>query len=94
MDSGGGTVGEPFLDIRDKIVQLNSEFDERGLLSMALHPDFANNGRFFIYYTAPPRPEAPVGFTNTNVLAEYTIAANTGDRRSELRAHPADGRSP
>mgnify|MGYP000639766858 FL=1 len=38
-----------FLDIRDRIV-----FEgERGLLGLAFHPDYENNGYFFVNYTAP-----------------------------------------
>jgi glucose/arabinose dehydrogenase len=36
----------PFLDIRNLV----STEGEAGLLSMAFHPDYANNGYFFIYY--------------------------------------------
>ncbi|MCB0638636.1 MAG: PQQ-dependent sugar dehydrogenase, partial [Lewinella sp.] len=38
----------PFLDITDRV---NNSGWERGLLGMALHPDFANNGLFFVNYT-------------------------------------------
>ncbi len=80
----GQMVEQPLLDLSDRLVELNPDYDERGLLSLALHPDFANNGRFFVFYTAPPRPEAPVGYTNTNVLAEYTLGADgTVDPASE-----------
>jgi hypothetical protein len=34
----------PFLDIADKIPALNAFFDERGLLGLAFHPDYATNG--------------------------------------------------
>ena len=37
-----------FLDISS---QVNSGPNEAGLLSMAFHPSYAENGRFFIYYT-------------------------------------------
>jgi glucose/arabinose dehydrogenase len=49
-----GTVRPtPFLDIsallsRDVFAQ---GYSERGLLGMAFHPDYANNGQFFIHYT-------------------------------------------
>ena len=36
---------------------------EQGLLGLAFHPDYASNGRFFVYFT----PGGP----NRNVLAEY-----------------------
>jgi glucose/arabinose dehydrogenase len=38
----------PFLDIRANVAP---EETERGLLSLALHPEFAENGRFFVVYT-------------------------------------------
>jgi len=37
-----------FLDITDRV---RSREAERGLLSVALHPDFEKNGRYFVYYT-------------------------------------------
>jgi len=37
-----------FLDISDKV--RDREY-ERGLLSVAFHPNFQNNGRYFVYYT-------------------------------------------
>jgi hypothetical protein len=38
-----------FLDIT---ADVESAYGERGLLSIAFHPGFATNGRFFVYYTA------------------------------------------
>jgi glucose/arabinose dehydrogenase len=48
VDADGQLSGEPFLDIRDKIVTLWGDFDERGLLGLAFHPDYATNGKFYI----------------------------------------------
>ncbi len=44
---------DPFLDISDRMVTLNTGFDERGALGLAFHPDYAANGRFFLRYSAP-----------------------------------------
>lgn len=44
----GRLLDEPFLDIRDRV---NADSSERGLLSVAFHPDYARNGRFFVNYT-------------------------------------------
>ena len=52
IDSDGQLLDEPFLDVRDRMVELSDSYDERGLLGLALHPDFANNGRLFVYYNA------------------------------------------
>ena len=43
----GTLVSRPFLDI----AELTSLEGERGLLGMAVHPDYAQNGRFFVHYT-------------------------------------------
>lgn len=67
-----GTLQDaPFLDVRDRMVELMPEYDERGLLGLAFHPQFATNGRLFIYYTAPPRV---MGYDNTSTIAEYRVA--------------------
>lgn len=52
----GGGEPRPYLDLRDRIVELTPDYDERGLLGLALHPGFADNGRLFVYYTAPGGP--------------------------------------
>ena len=49
LDADGGNRRE-WLDINNNI----SCCGERGLLSMAFHPGFATNGRFYVYYTASP----------------------------------------
>ena len=43
----GSLLATPFLDIST----LTTTSGERGLLSMAFHPQYASNGYFFLYYT-------------------------------------------
>ena len=43
----GKVLEEPFLNVRHKIIRQMPDFDERGLLSMAFHPDYKSNGRFY-----------------------------------------------
>jgi glucose/arabinose dehydrogenase len=45
--SGGEVLPVPFLDIRDRV----SQVDEQGLLGLAFHPDYAENGQFYVYYS-------------------------------------------
>ena len=74
LDQQGERAEAPFLDIADRIVELNPDYDERGLLGFAFHPDFAENGRAFAYYSAPLREEAPEGWNHTAVLSEFTLS--------------------
>lgn len=46
---GGSLLAEPFLDIRGQV----SGGSEQGLLSLAFHPDYVDNGRFFVDFTDP-----------------------------------------
>src|ERR687896_580291 len=43
----GTLLQEPFLDIVDRLVELRQTYDERGLLDLAFHPAYSQNGRFF-----------------------------------------------
>jgi glucose/arabinose dehydrogenase len=47
----GALLPEPFLDIDPIVKNIGDQGDERGLLGMAFHPDYAQNGRFFVHYT-------------------------------------------
>ncbi|MFO0827302.1 MAG: PQQ-dependent sugar dehydrogenase [Phycisphaerales bacterium] len=56
----------PFLDIDSLVVGGTSVNDEQGLLGLAFHPDYANNGMFFVYYTA--------NGTGNDTVARYTVS--------------------
>src|SRR5690606_7469360 len=73
VDQDGQRVEQPFLDIADRMVELSPAYDERGLLGFALHPDLAENGRAFAYYSAPLRPGAPEGWNNTAHPSAFTL---------------------
>jgi glucose/arabinose dehydrogenase len=60
----GETLATPFLDVRGLIT---TSGPEQGLLGLAFHPNFANNGQFFIYYTATDK---------ANTVARYTMSAD------------------
>src|ERR1700694_4615085 len=57
----------PFLDISSQVSCCN----ERGLLGLAFHPRYAQNGFFFVYYTDP---------SGNIVLARYSVSAANRDR--------------
>jgi len=71
--SNGSIPADPFLDLRDRMVPLSPQYDERGLLSIAFHPGYKDNGRIFVYYSAPLRPGAPAGWSCTNRLSEFRV---------------------
>src|SRR5262245_2677980 len=86
IDSNGTRLSEPFLDVSSKMVQVGIDFgngfifDERGLLGLAFHPDFASNKTFFIFYSAPPSDETPEGFNCESHIARYTVSADDENR--------------
>src|SRR5687767_14158543 len=82
----GVLLPTPFLDVRSRMVPLMPGFDERGLLGLAFHPKYKQNGRFFVYYSAPLRPGAPAGYNHTARLSEFRVSAadpNRADPASE-----------
>jgi glucose/arabinose dehydrogenase len=48
LDAERNLVEENFIDLTDRVLAGGIE---QGLLGLAFHPDYANNGRFFVYYT-------------------------------------------
>jgi len=73
LTADGQVMQEPFLNISSKLVSLMPQFDERGLLGLAFHPNFSQNGRFFVYYSAPLRPEAPDNWDVTSTISEFKV---------------------
>jgi len=49
--TAGAVAPTPFLDIRDRVTAISGGGDERGLLGLAFHPQFATNGKFYVNYT-------------------------------------------
>lgn len=69
---GGTLLATPFLSVN---VSCSSE---RGLLGLAFDPDFANNGTFYISYSAPTS-DPVLGSTADHVLARYTVSPPSGN---------------
>ncbi|HEV7200762.1 MAG TPA: PQQ-dependent sugar dehydrogenase [Candidatus Limnocylindria bacterium] len=74
VNPGGTVETAPFLDITGLVLAGN----ERGLLGLTFHPDYEDNGRFFVSYTA--RPDGP------EIIAEYRVSSDPSV------ADPASGR--
>ncbi len=74
LAADGKVQSEPFLDLRPRMLQLEQNFEERGLLGFALHPEFARNGRMFVSYSAPLRASAPQSWNYTRRVSELSTA--------------------
>lgn len=77
LDRDGRLAPEPFLDLRPAMLPLEQNFEERGLLGFALHPEFRRNGRVFASYSAPLRAGAPGNWNHTRRISEFST--RTGD---------------
>src|SRR5437867_312572 len=82
----GAILPTPFLDVADRLVPLFPDYDERGLLGFAFHPDFNNASApgFHKIYTYTNEPvDGPADFTvpdpspfdNQVVIAEWQVSA-------------------
>ncbi len=69
----------PMLDVRHKIPKLHHDFDERGLLGIALHPNFRSNGKIYVAFSAHLDYGSDLGqmlwYSHNNVVEEYTISS-------------------
>ena len=84
INAAGELEAEPFLDIRNLIVTQWSDFDERGLLGLAFHPDFANNGKFYVAFSGHLDFDADLGkefwWSHTNTVAEFTVSETDANK--------------
>jgi glucose/arabinose dehydrogenase len=72
---------EPFIDLRERI----NSFGDRGLLGMAVDPDFARNGYLYLLYTYEIEPADPDGpGPMVGRLARYTVVGGSASPQSEL----------
>jgi glucose/arabinose dehydrogenase len=85
VDTNGKKWPTPFLDLSSRIVSLNGNYDERGLIGLAFHPDFATNCRYYVYYQMPPRPGGPAPGVSWNNLSRVSMfRANCDERRTDM----------
>lgn len=81
----GAVLPTPFLDLTSVLPALNPGFDERGLLGLAFHPNYAQNGRFWVRFSRPRSGSAGEPCFGTargchfEVLAEFRVSAGNPD---------------
>lgn len=71
----GQLLDQPFLDITDRV---GSDGNEQGLLGLAFHPQYAQNGRFFVNYT---------NNNGDTEIARFQVSTdpNRADQNSEVK---------
>ena len=79
IDADGNLVEQPFLDFQDRLdPTIEPGFDERGALGFAFHPDYADNGKLYVYYSAPLREDHDLQNeewgTHTSHIAEIKVS--------------------
>ena len=76
-NTSGASTAKVFLNISDRIICCG----ERGLLGLAFHPDYENNGYFYVNYTY-----ATNGNDSTRI-ARYQVTSNpdSADKNSEFQ---------
>jgi glucose/arabinose dehydrogenase len=76
----GVVLSEPFLDLQEQVSRpsLTGYYGEKGLLGLAFHPRFRENGYFYVNYTDRD---------GDTVIARYTASAGAdrADPQSEVR---------
>ena len=76
IEADGTVLPTPFLDINPRV---NSGQSEQGLLGLAFHPDYLNNGFFYVYYTDNGED------TQVSRFSVSATDPNVADPNSELK---------
>lgn len=77
MAADGQVSSTPFLDITDRVY---TDYGQRGLLGLAFHPNYKDNGYFYVYYIG--------GTGNQSVISRFSVSeddASIADPDSELK---------
>jgi len=77
-DSLGVKNPTPFLDLTGICTNPASTGDERGLLGMAFHPDYKNNGYFYVNYTAIAGGATTIARYNVNATDSNLAVLSSG----------------
>lgn len=76
VDTSGKVLSTPFLDIRQRV---RDSRNEQGLLGLAFHPNYTNNGYFYVNYTDNS------GDTQVSRFSRDANNSNLGDPNSEVK---------
>ncbi|NND65948.1 MAG: hypothetical protein HKN19_00035 [Halioglobus sp.] len=81
VESDGTVRATPFLDIETLV---DDSASEQGLLGLAFHPDYVNNGYFYVYYTRDPNGPAPGPDISRISRFRVSLNPNLANASSEL----------
>ncbi|KAK3576278.1 hypothetical protein CHS0354_036013 [Potamilus streckersoni] len=86
---------EPFLDVQPKIYTTKSKGDERGFFSIAFHPNFKNNGKFYAYYstgssvnTIENNYHGQIEIDHKIRISEFKVLSSNKDKADPLSEKP------
>jgi glucose/arabinose dehydrogenase len=68
VNTDGSVNATPFIDLTSAVEFVNFPGSEQGLLGLAFHPDYANNGYFYVNYTR--------NGDGATVVARYAVSAD------------------
>lgn len=78
LNADGTIITTPFLNIESIVGDIGGIGDERGLLGLVFHPDYTNNGFFYVNY---------IDNSGNTVVSRFSVSnsnANLADPNSEL----------
>ena len=66
------TDSKVFIDLEDRVSYQDKQ-NEEGLLGLAFHPRYKENGEFFVYYTTKAKP-------NTSIISRFRVDPSDADK--------------
>jgi glucose/arabinose dehydrogenase len=81
----GASTTTTFLNITSRV---RSVENERGLLGLAFHPDYAQNGRFFVYYTRVG--DFAIQIAEYHVTSDPNVADSVNEKVLLTIPHPTN----
>lgn len=66
-----------FLDLSKKISKLNPNYSEKGLLGLAFHPNYKENRKFYVNYSAPAKV---IGEDHRTVISEMITSLSNPEK--------------
>lgn len=79
----GKLLPQPFLDFTNEVLMMNSS-DEMGLLGLAFHPQYAKNGKFYVYFSKRV-PKTP-GVDHQSIIREYKVSADNSELADKTKS--------